>query len=76
MLDTLELRERLKEFSRLSVVAADKHRGTAQVDKMQKEEERVVRARGRGDDRGNRREKGRFMEGNSNVGGEEERMQV
>lgn len=37
MLDTLELRERLKEFSRLSVAAAAKHRSAAQVDMMQGE---------------------------------------
>lgn len=35
MLETLELRERLKEFSRLSVAAVGKHRSTAQVDTMQ-----------------------------------------
>lgn len=34
MLQTLELRERLKEFSRLSVAA---HRSTAQVDRRQEE---------------------------------------
>ena len=37
MLDTLELRERLKEFSRLSVAAAVKHRSTAQAEAMQEE---------------------------------------
>lgn len=76
MLETLELRERLKEFSRLSVAAATKHRNTTPAETMKKERDMKQWPENGERERKREREGAGVVEGNSNVVDREERMVV